>query len=100
MLRNPEDYEILSIRLLILILGLRVENAIRPFVIGRKNWLFAESVLGAHVSATLYSVIETAKACGHEPYKYLKYVFERLPVLKPDESQRHLLPYFLKPNSY
>ena len=78
----------------------RVENAIRPFVIGRKNWLFAESVLGAHVSATLYSVIETAKACGHEPYKYLKYIFERLPALKPDESQRHLLPYILKPNSY
>jgi len=78
----------------------RVENAIRPFVIGRKNWLFSESVLGAHTSATLYSVIETAKACGHEPYKYLKYIFERVPALKPDESQRHLLPYILNPDSY
>jgi hypothetical protein len=48
----------------------------------------------------LYSVIETAKACGHEPYKYLKHVFERVPTLKPDESQRHLLPYVLKPESY
>jgi hypothetical protein len=45
----------------------RAENAIRPFVIGRKNWLFSESVLGVHASATLYSVIETVKACGHEP---------------------------------
>ena len=78
----------------------RVENAIRPFVIGRKNWLFSESVLGAHASATLYSVIETAKACGHEPYKYLKFIFEQLPTLKSDESQRHLLPYILNPNSY
>lgn len=78
----------------------RVENAIRPFVIGRKNWLFSDSVLGAHASATLYSVIETAKACGHEPYKYLKYIFERLPTLKSDDSQRHLLPYILNPNSY
>lgn len=45
----------------------RVENAIRPIVVGRKNWFFSESVLGAHTSATLYSVIETAKAYGHEP---------------------------------
>jgi len=78
----------------------RVENAIRPFVIGRKNWLFSGSVLGAHASATLYSVIETAKACGHEPYKYLTYIFEQLPLVNPDDSQRHLLPYVLKPNSY
>lgn len=78
----------------------RVENAIRPFVIGRKNWLFSESVLGAHASATLYSVIETAKACGHEPYKYLKYIFEQVPALNPEQSERHLLPYILDPNSY
>lgn len=77
-----------------------MENAIRPFVIGRKNWLFSESVLGAHASATLYSVIETAKACGHEPYKYLKYIFEQVPTLKPEQSQRHLLPYILDPTSY
>ncbi len=73
---------------------------IRPFVVGRKNWLFSESVLGSHASATLYSVIESAKACGHEPYKYLNYIFERVPALKSDESQRHLLPYILKPDSY
>ncbi len=53
----------------------RVENAILPFVISRKNWLLSESVLGAHASATLYSVIETAKGCDHAPYKYLKYIF-------------------------
>ena len=48
-----------------------VENAIRPFVIGRKNWLFSGSPLGAPASAGLYSIIETAKANGHEPYAHL-----------------------------
>ena len=48
-----------------------VENAIRPFVVGRKNWLFSNTPSGAHTSAGLYSLIETAKATGHEPYKYL-----------------------------
>ena len=43
------------------------ERAIRPFVIGRKNWLLAGSPRGAHASATLYSLVETAKANGHEP---------------------------------
>ena len=47
-----------------------VENAIRPFVLGRKNWLFSGSPRGAHASATLYSLIETAKANGIEPYRY------------------------------
>lgn len=51
-------------------------------------------------SATLYSVIETAKACGHAPYKYLKFIFEQFPVLKLDESPRYLLAYILKPDSY
>jgi len=43
------------------------ENAIRPFVIGRKNWLFSDSVGGVKASANLYSLIETAKANGLEP---------------------------------
>ncbi len=47
------------------------ENAIRPFVIGRRNWLFADTVAGATASANLYSLIETAKANGVEPYVYL-----------------------------
>ncbi len=47
------------------------ENAIRPFVIGRKNWLFSDTVKGAKSSAIIYSLIETAKANGVEPYAYL-----------------------------
>lgn len=55
------------------------ENAIRPFVIGRKNSLFSDSVEGAKASANLYSLIETAKTNGIEPYQYLKRVFTELP---------------------
>ena len=51
------------------------ENAIRPFVVGRKAWLFSNSVDGAKASANLYSLVETAKACGLEPCGYLKTVF-------------------------
>jgi len=77
-----------------------VENAIRPFVIGRKNWLFSNTPLGAHASAGIYSMIETAKANGHEPYKYLCYLFDALPKAKSKEEKRSLLPYILDPNSY
>ena len=55
------------------------ENAIRPFVIGRKNWLFSSSQRGARASASLYSLIEIAKANGKEPYHYLSWMFEKLP---------------------
>lgn len=77
-----------------------VENAIRPFVMGRKNWLFSNTPLGAHASAGIYSMIETAKANGHEPYKYLCYLFDALPKAKSKEEKRSLLPYILDPNSY
>jgi transposase len=50
------------------------ENAIRPFVVGRKNWLFAGHPNGSHAGATLYSLIETAKACGLEPCRYLRFL--------------------------
>jgi transposase len=69
------------------------ENAIRPFVIGRKNWLFAATPDGAHASAALYSIIETAKANGLEPYWYLRYLFERLPKAKNTDEYRALLPH-------
>lgn len=45
------------------------ENAVRPFVVGRKNWLFNDQLDGASASATFYTLIETAKANGLEPYK-------------------------------
>lgn len=77
-----------------------VENALRPFVIGRKNWLFSNTPRGAHTSAGLYSLLETAKANGHEPYKYLCYLFDTLPLAKDPEARRALLPYNLEPNSY
>lgn len=69
------------------------ENAIRPFVIGRKNWLFSATPRGAHASAAIYSLIETAKANGLEPYAYLREVFTRLPSLSSDEELQALLPW-------
>ena len=69
-----------------------VENAIRPFVIGRKNYLFCDSVAGANASANLYSLIETAKANGIEPYAYLKTVFTELPNAATVEEIEALLP--------
>jgi transposase len=69
-----------------------VENAIRPFVVGRKNWLFAGSPDGAKASATFFSLIETAKANGLEPYRYLRYLFEQLPHAKNNEDLTKLIP--------
>ncbi len=68
------------------------ENAIRPFVVGRKNWLFSSTPDGAHASASLYSLIETAKANDLEPYWYLRYLFDRLPAAETEEDYRSLLP--------
>lgn len=58
------------------------ENSIRPFTIGRKNWLFAGSPKGAETSAALYSIVETAKANGLNPFKYLEYIFKELPAIE------------------
>jgi transposase len=69
------------------------ENAIRPFVVGRKNWLFSSSVKGANASAVLYSVIETAKANGLEPFAYLQQVFKALPNAETVEQIEALLPW-------
>lgn len=68
------------------------ENAIRPFVIGRKAWLFSNSQRGATASAHLYSLIETAKANGREPYQYLSWLFEKLPTSKTDDYEQ-LMPW-------
>lgn len=57
------------------------ENSIRPFTIGRKNWLFSGSPKGAAASAAIYSIVETAKANGLNPYKYLVYLFKQLPAV-------------------
>ena len=68
------------------------ENAIRPFVLGRKNWLFSDSVKGVKASANLYSLIETAKANGLEPYAYLRHLFTELPKAQTVEAIEALLP--------
>ena len=69
------------------------ENAIRPFVMGRKAWLFCDTPAGAHASARLYSLIETAKANDIEPYAYLRYVFTELPKATTAEDIEALLPW-------
>ena len=72
-----------------------VENAIRPFVVGRKGWLFADTVHGAEASANLYSLIETAKANGVEPFAYLQLVFTELPKATELAHLEGLLPRHL-----
>jgi len=70
-----------------------VERAIRPFVIGRRNWMFADTPGGAMASARLYSLVETAKANGIEPWAYLNHVFEKLPEATGPEDIEALLPW-------
>jgi transposase len=71
------------------------ENAIRPFVLGRKNWLFAGHPNGAEAGATFYSLVETAKAYGLEPYNYLRYIFEKLPLAQTEQDYKNLIPQFV-----
>jgi len=75
------------------------ENAIRPFVIGRRNWLFADTVAGAHASANLYSLVETCKANGIDPYAYLVSLFSKLPAAKSADDFEALLPWRLIPSN-
>ena len=72
-----------------------VERAIRPFVLGRKAWLFADTPSGATASARLYSLVETAKANGVEPWRYLEVIFERLPVASTRADYEALMPWRL-----
>ena len=69
-----------------------VENAIRPFVVG-KNWLFSGTPEGARARAFFHSIIETAKANNLEPYRYLCHLFEKLPLAKTEDDLMALLPY-------
>jgi hypothetical protein len=73
-----------------------IERTIRPFTIGRRNWLFAGSPRGASASAFIYSLVETAKANGWEPRAYLEELFKRYPEAKTDDERRALLPMNLK----
>ena len=69
------------------------ENAIRPFVIGRKNWLLCGSPEGARSSCGIYSLIETAKQNGHVPAHYLRALFEKAPYAFSAEDWEKLLPW-------
>ena len=65
------------------------ENAIRPFVIGRKNFLFSASVKGVKASANLYALIDTARANDLEPYAYLRHLYTELPKAETVEAIEH-----------
>lgn len=73
----------------------RSERSIKPVIIGRKNWLFANTPQGARASAIIYSIVETAKANGLNPYYYLRYLFEQLPNidLTDEKALDQLLPW-------
>ena len=66
------------------------ENAIRPFVVGRKNWLFCDTPKGAEASAVVYTLVETAKANGLDPFRYLNYVLTNIRFLGQNPSNAEL----------
>ncbi len=73
------------------------ENSIRPFVMGRKAWLFSDTQAGASASALIYSLVETAKGCGVEPYCWLVYVLKCLALVQTADDYEKLLPWNIHP---
>ena len=73
----------------------RAERAIKPFVIGRKNWMFSTSAKGAKASANLYSLVETAKANGIEPYEYINRLLTDIPSRQCKDDLSDLMPWNL-----
>lgn len=73
----------------------RAERSIKPFVIGRKNWIFSNTAKGAKSSAIIYSIVETAKENGLNPFNYLSYLFEELPNMDTTDKEKlaQLLPW-------
>ena len=71
------------------------ENSIRPFVIGRRNWLFSDTVAGAQASANLYSLLQTCATNGVDGYAYLRALLTALPGAKTAEDYEALLPWRL-----
>jgi transposase len=70
-----------------------LERDVRPFAVGRRAWLFCNSVAGAKASATIYSLVLTCRACNVEPYAYLHHVLTELPQRTPDADISDLLPF-------
>jgi hypothetical protein len=77
----------------------RAERSIKPFVIGRKNWLFNNTPKGADASAMIYSIVETAKENGLNPFDYLVHVFRMAPNLPASNSLDSLLPWHFSTSS-
>lgn len=77
-----------------------LENQIRPFALGRKNWVFAASPRGAQASALFYSLIATANAHALNPFNYLKFLFENIRCCKTPDDYHQLLPFNLNPNQF
>jgi transposase len=71
------------------------ENAIRPFVLGRKNWLFSQTPGGAESSCGMFTLIETAKQNGLIPFQYLMALFEKAPLAHSTEDWKKLLPWYI-----
>ncbi len=70
------------------------ENSIRPVVVGRKNWLFSDTVEGAEAGMGIYTIVEIAKLHGLDPYKYMKYILEQRPTYQSsDEELEKLSPW-------
>ena len=70
-----------------------IENQIRPFALGRKNWLFSNSAERAESSSIIYSIVQTALANGIEPFKYFSEIFAKLPYAKTVDDYQKLLPF-------
>ncbi|EQB89770.1 hypothetical protein J2Z44_003033 [Clostridium punense] len=86
----------MRITIIILTLGLLAERSVKPFVIGRKNFLFCDTVRGAKSSSIIYSIVETAKENEINPMKYLTYIFETMPNIdfkNNPELIEQLLPW-------
>ena len=70
-----------------------IERDIRPFATARKSWLFSDSVPGANASAVIYSLMLTCRACGVEPYAWLRHVLTKLPKRQTADDVIDLLPF-------
>lgn len=76
-----------------------IENQIRPFALGRRNWLFSGNPRGAHAGALFYSLIATAVVNNWNPFEYLRYLFENIHACKTQEDYVNLLPFNIKQKS-
>ena len=72
------------------------ENAIRPFAVSRRAWLFSDQPEGAKASAAMFTLIESAKANGIEPYAYLQYVIGNIAAADTDEALDALMPWNMR----